>query len=374
MPATPASGASGTAKPSHTTACEFPLNGPNGEPPSQAAKDRYYRCLELRDQGSITPGHAQEQIYDPNATTEQTAARIQDLCRLQWTLPNGQLNQAKYDECVAKTADQVSSHGGNPNVAGILGSGGSAGGGYPGVSSADSLVPHLRHEYIPEEDLYGRMARADVYADPEMAAMQKRALGQLEEWGQGKLTQTDLEAMHQTQADNARQERSQREAIMQQAAMRGAGGSGAEMAGILGAQQEGAGRNAADAVAMKVAAQQRALAATEAGLKGAGDVREQGFGEAWDRAAAEDESTVRNTEYNRLIDTGTAEARANAERERWNQQFDLAQAKKKNPALRGASGWETAFGSIAQAGGSIADAIGRGYSRPGARAGDAKEP
>ncbi len=128
-----------------------------------------------------------------------------------------------------------------------------------------------------------------ISTDPKTREAQMAALNNMMGLGQaGGLDPQALAANAQSEREAAGYEQSQRQALSQSMAARGMGGSGAEVAGLLAGQQGGANRVAAADQQNAGDARNRALTAMmNAGQLG-GAVRSQDYGEAADRARADD--------------------------------------------------------------------------------------
>jgi hypothetical protein len=149
------------------------------------------------------------------------------------------------------------------------------------------------------EGLYGGMqapdttisdsAMAGVYADPRDIEAQRRALQYMLDVGaQEGLTAADKAQLAAIRTEQNLNEQAQREAILQQARMRGQLAGGSTLGAQLMAQQSAANRAAQGGLDTAAMAQRRALEAMMAGGQMAGQMRGQGFGEASERASADD--------------------------------------------------------------------------------------
>jgi hypothetical protein len=148
--------------------------------------------------------------------------------------------------------------------------------------------------------LYGlQVARqsqlAGVNADPRLVQAQMNALQRLERIGNaGGYTDAERAEMANIQRDAGMMARSNRMAAQSQAEARGMGRGGVSMMGALQAQQGGA--NAASQAANNTAiAAQHALGAIESAGNLGGQIRNQGFNEASQRASAADAWNRGNT-------------------------------------------------------------------------------
>lgn len=198
--------------------------------------------------------------------------------------------------------------------------------GNPGEAAAQQLdaaqgtssqfTPSLQYEYYTPDMAYQTPAAAYAYADPEAVNAQYAALDQLQEWGKGGLTATDMANMNQSQMNNAQAERASREAYMNQLQQRGMGGSGAELAGVMSGMQGQMNANAQEAIAMQVAAQERALRATEGAGNLSSGIRGSSFSEAYNRGSVWDEFNRGNTDYQRDLQQRNVETANEQERAR----------------------------------------------------------
>lgn len=102
------------------------------------------------------------------------------------------------------------------------------------------------------------------YIDPVGQAAQQQALNRYQALSTTGFDAADQMAQQQANAEAARYEQSQRQAIMQNAQMRGMGGSGMTMQAQLAAQQGGADRAQANQTAIAQEARARSLDATDA--------------------------------------------------------------------------------------------------------------
>jgi len=177
----------------------------------------------------------------------------------------------------------------------------------------ESLDP-VDRETLLKEAQAGSSAYEDVTSDPSLRKNQMAEITALrslaDQGGMGIQERTALnEAMDQTAA----QEQMQRGAITQGMAARGMGGSGTELASALANQQGAATRNAkAGAQAASDAATRRIQALRDMGTA-SGNVRNQDWGEASQKASAQDAMSRFN-----------ASQRLGAENQAWNQQYQRA--------------------------------------------------
>lgn len=161
----------------------------------------------------------------------------------------------------------------------------------------------------PEALLMGDSAASQINADPQLVAAQNRALEQLSQWSQGDVTDADR-AMYDAQSMAARQDadqmaRGQREAVLQGMSARGLGGSNAELAAMMGANQAATQRYASqdsqDRANMLGNVQNRALNALSNYGNQAGQMRDQGFSEAYKRGQATDQNNQDNMNFRRQV-------------------------------------------------------------------------
>lgn len=167
-----------------------------------------------------------------------------------------------------------------------------------GTDDAKEAIDRAVSEYGPqvlgaiEKDLGGPAALSQVYSAqeaPEAVAAQKAALARLQQISEKGYTAEEQAALNRIQQESAAQAAQQQAALRSQMAQRGTAGSGAELAmnlaglGQQSAQQYQAGLDVA------AQAQRRALQGLQSTGSLAGQMREQGYGEAARRAGAEDE-------------------------------------------------------------------------------------
>lgn len=219
----------------------------------------------------------------------------------------------------------------------------------------ESAVPVYDYEYVTPDMLYQDPAAAYAYADPEAVNAQYSALDQMQQWGNGQLTQADMAGMQLGQMSNAQQERGSREAYMNSLNQRGMGGSGAEIAGVMSGMQNTTNANAMQALSMQVAAQDRALRATESAANMASGLRGSSYGEARDRASVWDQFNQANTDYRRGVQGANVDRtnnQANAivagNQTMYNQAKDVASMQTGVPT-DSSNPWATAIGGITNA-------------------------
>lgn len=133
--------------------------------------------------------------------------------------------------------------------------------------------------------------------DPMLKEAQRRALGQLQEFSAGQLTNADRARLQEINRENAIREQGQQQSIQQNARSRGIGGSGLELISSLAAQQQAADRANQQGLGVEQLAQQRALQSIRDSGALSGQIRGQEFDEATRRAAAQDLINQFNTDY-----------------------------------------------------------------------------
>jgi hypothetical protein len=147
-------------------------------------------------------------------------------------------------------------------------------------------APELLEEYTPT--LLEETELGEIALDPRMREAQFSALEEMRELGQTGLGPEDLAAARELSRQVGAQEQARQESILQQMAQRGVEDSGIAAAARLASSQAAANRQAAqaDRLAMESAAARRGALAQQANL--AGSLRGQEFGEAAQRAQAQD--------------------------------------------------------------------------------------
>ena len=166
---------------------------------------------------------------------------------------------------------------------------------------ANEIQALLDSGLITPEDvapiLQAESGLGSITTDPRLRDAQFNALDQLIEIGAaGGLTATDRARINDIVRDENAIERGSREAILQNAQARGAGGSNLELASQLISGQSSADRRADRGFDVAALAEQRALdAIMNAGQLG-GNIRAQEFGEASEKAKAQDIINAFNTQ------------------------------------------------------------------------------
>lgn len=160
------------------------------------------------------------------------------------------------------------------------------------IKSAGNLTPEQEQVITQKE------SELNAYKqNPEAYTAQMQALQQLQRLGaEGGLTAMDKAQMNQIQNQINAQEKANRNAILQNYAARGMGGSGVELAQQLAGNQAATQTAADQGFNVAAQAQQRALQAIQgAGQLGTG-IETQQFGEAAQRAAAQNAINAFNTQ------------------------------------------------------------------------------
>lgn len=103
----------------------------------------------------------------------------------------------------------------------------------------------------------------DLRGDPALRQAQLQALGQMQEWSRGGLTQADRGMLDASRGRDEQASSAQREALTQQAQARGVGGSGLDFAMQQQATQQGQQQSSDREATAMASAQQRALQAAQ---------------------------------------------------------------------------------------------------------------
>lgn len=150
--------------------------------------------------------------------------------------------------------------------------------------SAGVLTPELEQaiEMAPSEV-------AKTFSDKKLNDTQMRQLGALEQVASSGFRSEDRAQLAKIQQDFARDQQAKQQQIAQQAQMRGQGRAGADLASALLASQSGAEQASMEGLQVAGDASKRALQAYSQAGGLAGDIRQQGFGEATTRAGAQDQ-------------------------------------------------------------------------------------
>lgn len=137
--------------------------------------------------------------------------------------------------------------------------------------------------------LAGPSAMAGITDNPAMLSQEQASLGALQDLAdKGGLNTTDAANLNRIQGAAAQQSRGQQDAIMQSMASRGAGGSGNELLARLSASQNATNQASQQGLDVAGQAQSRALQAMMQGGSLASQLQGQQFGEAAQKASAQD--------------------------------------------------------------------------------------
>lgn len=154
-----------------------------------------------------------------------------------------------------------------------------------------------------------------ISTDPNNIAAQKQALTQLQDIGNsGGMTLSDRGQMEQQMGNLQAKERGSREAILQDAQQRGGYGSGAALAAQLSNQQNSSNQAHQDQLGIAAQAQSRALQAIQGAGQLGGQMQQQQFGEAAQKAQAQDAINQWNAQNTQAVQAANAGA-SNAARQ-----------------------------------------------------------
>lgn len=154
--------------------------------------------------------------------------------------------------------------------------------------------PALIEEMLADQQ--GRSEMDNISTDPRLRQAQMSQLAALEEIAKsGGLRLQDKAMLNEAMGQAAQQERGSREATQQRMQMQGMGNSGMNFAQQMMAQQAGADRQSKASLGVAANAQDRALEAMMRAGKLGGDIRGQDWGEASERARANDDINRFNT-------------------------------------------------------------------------------
>lgn len=147
-------------------------------------------------------------------------------------------------------------------------------------------IPELQRAVAEQ---IGSTAFEQIKTDPALRRAQMGALSKLGQIAEeGGMTLEDKAALNQITGQLSRQQAGARQAIMENMAARGTLGSGAELAQRLSAQQESAQQASQRGLDVAAMAQRRALDAIMQRGQLGGSIRAQEYGEASNRAQAQD--------------------------------------------------------------------------------------
>lgn len=175
----------------------------------------------------------------------------------------------------------------------------------------------------------GSSAFKGISTDPRTRQYQMQALSKMSGVAnEGGLDPESRAAMADARASTFSDEKAQRGALENSLSARGLMGSGAELSGLLQAGQGGANADAMAGLHAAADARQRAMQAQQNLLSGASGVRGQDWGEAAQRAGAEDQAARFNAEQtNARFNAGLGKAGAMGDNTKaYNQYYNNDQA------------------------------------------------
>lgn len=143
----------------------------------------------------------------------------------------------------------------------------------------------------PEEAQTVTLGQSDmngITLDPKLKSAQMAALDQLQEIGQGGLTDMDRADFNKISMQEDAAARGKRDSILQNAQSRGMGGSGLELMNNLLNEQESASRRSTRDMDIAALSKQRALDALIQGGQMAGNIQNQDFNQQAQVAGAND--------------------------------------------------------------------------------------
>ena len=170
--------------------------------------------------------------------------------------------------------------------------------------SAGVLTPEMENTIKQ-----GPSAMAGISTDPRLRQAQMGALASLQQVGKEGFTPEQEAASNALTRQVAQQENAREQGILRQMQQRGVGGSGAELAAQLSSSQAAAESQAAESDKIKAQAYQNALSAISQSGQLGGQMEQQQFGEAAQKANAADVINAANTANARAVqqyNTGTA--------------------------------------------------------------------
>ena len=227
-----------------------------------------------------------------------------------------------------------------PAVAGVISSFMQAGNNAAAQEEIEKLVAKYGPEAgaLIEQELGGPSAMAEVYGErlaPEAAAAQKRALQQLQQVSEQGYTPEEEAAIRQIQAETAATAASNRAATQEAFARRGISGGGAERVAAFQGAQAAANRAAQQGLDVAANAQRRAFQAMQQTGALGGNIRSQAYGEAKDRALAEEQRRIN---------------RANAKLDVMNRSLDVTTGAQRQGAATANQPWQTTSEAFGRAG------------------------
>ena len=183
------------------------------------------------------------------------------------------------------------------------------------ADKARAVIEQAVAEYGPEaygiieRELGGPSALEGLRAEteaPEAVAAQRNALRQLQQVSEKGYTPEEEAAIRQIQAETAATAASQRAATQEAFARRGISGGGAERVAAFQGASQAANRAAQQGLDVAAAAQRRAFQAMQAQGNLGTNVRQQAYGEAERRAAAEEARRINRAQ----MKTNVAQSKA----------------------------------------------------------------
>jgi hypothetical protein len=207
-----------------------------------------------------------------------------------------------------------------PAVAGIVSSYMQAGNNADAQKAIEEAVAKYGPEAraLIEQELGGPSAMAEVYGErlaPEAAAAQRRALQQLQQVSEKGYTPEEEAALRQIQAETAATAASNRAATQEAFARRGITGGGAERVAAFQGAQAASNRAAQQGLDVAANAQRRAFQAMQQTGSLGGSMRQQAYGEAKDRALAEEQRRINRANMGMDVMNRSTDMYANAKRQ-----------------------------------------------------------
>ena len=191
-------------------------------------------------------------------------------------------------------------------------------------ADAQAAIEEAVNKYGPEaralieQELGGPSAMAEVYGErlaPEAAAAQKRALQQLQQVSETGYTPEEEASLRRIQAETAATAASQRAATQEAFARRGISGGGAERVAAFQGAQAAANRAAQQGLDVAANAQRRAFQAMQQTGALGGNIRSQAYGEAKDRALAEEQRRINRANAKLDVMNRSTEMQTGAQRQ-----------------------------------------------------------
>lgn len=178
---------------------------------------------------------------------------------------------------------------------------------------AGIYTPQLEQQVKDSISAYSQIKGNQTAHDTQVKALQ-----QMSQYGKAGLTADERAASRLAQSDVQRQNEANQQSIIQSMQQRGQAGSGAELAARMGAQQGTANSASEQADRISATAAQRALQAISQSSTMAGQLQQQDFSQAAQKAAAADEMNrfnvqnqmaigQRNTGYNNAAQAANLE-------------------------------------------------------------------